>query len=79
MKTIYELFESDNLSEKEFEKQQKILKELNDVLLPFVEGSTLSNVEGTYANANLQQTATLYKSYGVGAISSALAGVIELA
>ena len=44
----------------------------------FVEGSTLSNVEGNYANANLQQTATLYKSYGVGAISSALAGVIEL-
>lgn len=44
----------------------------------FLEGSTLSNVEGNYANANLQQTATLYKSYGVGAISSALAGVIEL-
>lgn len=44
----------------------------------FVEGSTLSNVESNYANANLQQTATLYKSYGVGAISSALAGVIEL-
>lgn len=44
----------------------------------FIEGSTLSNVDGSYANANLQQTATLYKSYGVGAISSALAGVIEL-
>ena len=44
----------------------------------FIEGSTLSNVEGSYASANLQQTATLYKSYGVGAISSALAGVIEL-
>ena len=44
----------------------------------FLEGSTLSNVEANYANANLQQTATLYKSYGVGAISSALAGVIEL-
>lgn len=44
----------------------------------FIEGSTLSNVEANYANANLQQTATLYKSYGVGAISSALAGVIEL-
>ena len=45
MKTIYELFESDNLSEKEFEKQQRILKELNDVLLPFVEGSTLREKE----------------------------------
>ncbi len=45
MKTIYELFESDNLSKEEFEKQQKILKELNDVLLPFVEGSTLREKE----------------------------------
>lgn len=45
----------------------------------FFEGSTLSNVDGNYENANLQVTATLYKSYGIGAISSALAGVIELA
>ena len=45
MKTIYELFESDDLSKEEFEKQQKILKELNDVLLPFVEGSTLREKE----------------------------------
>lgn len=45
MKTIYELFESDNLSKEEFEKQQKILKELNDVLIPFVEGSTLREKE----------------------------------
>ena len=45
MKTIYELFESDNLSKEEFEKQQKILKELNDILLPFVEGSTLREKE----------------------------------
>lgn len=45
----------------------------------FFEGSTLSNVDGNYENANLQVTATLYKNYGIGAISSALAGVIELA
>ena len=45
MKTIYELFESDNLSKEEFEKQQKIPKELNDVLMPFVEGSTLREKE----------------------------------
>ena len=45
MKTIYELFESDNLTKEEFEKQQKILKELNDVLMPFVEGSTLREKE----------------------------------
>ena len=44
----------------------------------FIEGSTLSNVEGNYANANLQQTATLYKSYGVGAFTSAIAGQITL-
>ena len=45
MKTIYELFESDNLSKEEFEKQQKILKELNDVLMPFAEGYTLREKE----------------------------------
>lgn len=45
----------------------------------FIEGSTLSNVDGNYANANLQQTATLYKSYGVGAFTTAIAGVITLA
>ena len=45
MKTIYELFESENLTNEEFEKQQKILKELNDVLLPFAEGSTLREKE----------------------------------
>ena len=44
-----------------------------------VEGSTLSNTEANYANANLQQTATLYKSYGVGAFTSAIAGEITLA
>lgn len=44
----------------------------------FVEGSTLANNETNYANANLQQVATLYKSYGVGAFSSALAGEITL-
>lgn len=45
----------------------------------FIEGSTLSNTETDYANANLQQTATLYKSYGVGAFTSAIAGEITLA
>ena len=44
----------------------------------FVEGSTLANNETDFANANLQQVATLYKSYGVGAFTSALAGVIEI-
>ena len=44
----------------------------------FVEGSTLANNETNFANANLQQVATLYKSYGVGAFTSALAGEIAL-
>lgn len=48
------------------------------VVKVFIEGSTLSNVDGNYTNANLQQTATLYKSYGVGAFTSALAGEIDL-
>ena len=44
----------------------------------FVEGSTQSNTDAPYTNANLQQTATLYKSYGVGAFTSAIAGEITL-
>nr|DAK84693.1 MAG TPA: capsid protein [Caudoviricetes sp.] len=48
------------------------------VVKVFVEGSTLSNTEADYANANLQQTSTLYKSYGVGAFTSAIAGEITL-
>lgn len=44
----------------------------------FIEGSTLANTGNQYANANLQQDATLYKSYGIGAFSSAIAGLIEL-
>ena len=45
----------------------------------FVEGSTLANNETDFYNANLQQVATLYKSYGVGAFTSAIAGQITLA
>jgi hypothetical protein len=44
----------------------------------FVEGSTLANTSDAYAHANLQQDATLYKSYGIGTFSSAIAGLIEL-
>lgn len=45
----------------------------------FVEGSTLSNVPGMYANANLIQEGTIYISYGVGVATSAIAGEIDLA
>ena len=60
MKTIYELFESDNLSKEEFEKQQKILKELNDVLLPFVEGSTLREKEITLIKMPFNEKLRIY-------------------
>ncbi len=45
----------------------------------FLEGSTLSHAADNYANANLINEATFIKSYGVGVITSAIAGVIELA
>lgn len=60
MKTIYELFKSDNLNKKEFEKQQKILKELNDVLLPFVEGSTLREKEITLIKMPFNEKLRIY-------------------
>lgn len=44
----------------------------------FIEGSTLAHNETDFANANLQQVATLHKSYGVGAFTSAIAGEITL-
>ena len=44
----------------------------------FIEGSTLAHNETDFYNANLQQVATLHKSYGVGAFTSAIAGEIAL-
>ena len=43
-----------------------------------MEGSTLTNTTTEYDNANLMQTATLVKSYGVGVATSAIAGLIKL-
>lgn len=43
-----------------------------------VEGSTLSNVDGTFANANLTQNATLMKFWGTGVATNAIAGLIEV-
>jgi hypothetical protein len=43
-----------------------------------IEGSTLSNVENNYDNANLMTNANLVKSYGVGVATSAIAGMIKL-
>lgn len=43
-----------------------------------IEGSTMSNVDGTFANANLTQNATLFKSWGAAVATSAIAGVMTL-
>lgn len=43
-----------------------------------LEGSVISNVDDTFANANLTQNATMFKSYGVGIATSAVAATIEL-
>ena len=42
------------------------------------EGSTLSNTTGTFANANLTQNATIWKSYGAAIATNAVAGIITL-
>lgn len=43
-----------------------------------LEGSVLSYTSDVYANANLVQTSTLYKSWGTGIATNAVAAVIQL-
>jgi hypothetical protein len=43
-----------------------------------LEGSTLSNTDSTFQNANLTQNSTLWKSWGVGVATNAVAGVITI-
>jgi hypothetical protein len=43
-----------------------------------IEGSTLSNVDGTFANANLTQNATIMKLWGTGVATNAIAALIEI-
>lgn len=43
-----------------------------------LEGSTLSNVDSTYQNANLTQSATFWKSWGSAIATNSIAGVITL-
>jgi len=51
----------------------------NDKLVKLVlEGSTIANTSGVFDNANLQQTSTLYKAWGVGVATNALAAQITL-
>jgi hypothetical protein len=42
-------------------------------------GSTISNVDSQFSNADLRQDATFYKSWATGVITSSLAGTIEVA
>jgi hypothetical protein len=43
-----------------------------------LEGSTLSNTDQPFQNANLTQNATIWKSYGVGVATNAVAGIISI-
>lgn len=42
------------------------------------EGSTLSWQDGTYDRANLMQTSTMWKSWGTGVVTNAVAGVMTV-
>jgi len=44
-----------------------------------IEGETLTNTDGTYDNANLSQSATIRKSWGVAVATNSVAGEIDLA
>ncbi len=50
---------------------QKILKLV-------LEGSTISNTESTFENANLIQRTSISKSYGIGVVTNTTAGIIAL-
>ena len=50
---------------------QKLLKVV-------LEGNTMSYASDVYANANLLQTSTMYKSWGVGVATNAVAGCMTL-
>lgn len=43
-----------------------------------IEGSTMSNVDAPFANANLNQNATMWKSWASGVATSSIAGLMTL-
>jgi hypothetical protein len=51
---------------------------VNKIVRGVLEGSTLSNVSDVYANANLMQTATMTKSWGVGVATNAIGAVMSV-
>ena len=51
----------------------------NKLVKVVIEGSTMANVDGVYQNANLTQSANLWKSWGSAIATNSVAGVITLA
>ena len=51
---------------------------VNKLVKVVLEGNVLTNVDGVYANANLTQNASVFKSYGVAVATNAVAATIEL-
>jgi len=43
-----------------------------------LEGSTLSNTDSTFANANMLQKSSMYKSWGAGVATNSVAGVLTI-
>ena len=50
----------------------------NKIVKMVIEGSTMSNVDAPFANANLTQNATIYKSFGSAVATNAIAGLMTL-
>ena len=53
-----------------------VVSPASDKIIKVVVGGTLSNTDGTYANANLAVGGTITKSWEVGAITNSIAGYI---
>lgn len=51
----------------------------NKLVKLVLEGSTMANVDSTYANANLMQGATMWKSWAAGIATNSVAAVLTLA
>lgn len=50
----------------------------NKLVKLVIEGSTMSNVDSTFANANLTQNATMFKSFGSAIATNSIAGLMTL-
>lgn len=50
----------------------------NKIIKMVLEGATMSNVDAPFANANLTQNATMFKSWGAAVATNAIAGIMTL-